>query len=285
MCIISDEVLDVSNTNIFATFVGKNLQFTAYSNKVILEDKNESPLDAYLQSTMLSPPIINKDKQLPVAMILPIPTYSKTVDESTLRMIDMSKHTHFFKSLNRMFIKPSLLLGSRGGITLNKATKQSLTVHKCGPYSYSIVPDLASFSRLSNKTFRINKKVVHLLDLNYKQNFAFLVCILDQSAEYAPIAYINYNPTNTLFLPCRHGGHGQNVVEKTDDFVDDWDHDIYTIKSNDNTLTINNKMLIVPTDQPKRDVLLKFPLNCKLDWKKTVKRQIRGRFLNGDILI
>src|SRR6185503_587425 len=113
------------------------------------------------------------------------------------KMIDLSNYTTIFKDLQHFFSAGIILKTRSIPKSLNL---KSLPVFHCGSYQYSIVESIEDFPRLSG-IFNLDNKVKQLLEKDYADNFGFLVCIIDKSAEYSPIAYITDIVDNQLFIP------------------------------------------------------------------------------------
>lgn len=260
MCIITGEA-EVSNTNIFVAKVGNDKQFTVYRNEANISVKKWG--DGSLLGTF--------KPSKPLAMILPVPLYGKGVD--SIKMVDMTNYKGMFDELDKVFPDPRSLDDSFG-------MRGSLKIHTCGPYKYSVVPDINSFDRL--KGYTIGDYIVPLLSSRYSKGYAFLVCTLDKSAEYAPIAYVHPCNGKTLFVPTFHE-HGNGKEEIS---TDDWDHKIYSISKDTNTsLTdgrvIKNSKIFTSNSKPNIE---KTPFK-NLDWKHLQRRVIKGLNFNGDIML
>jgi hypothetical protein len=71
------------------------------------------------------------------------------------------------------------------------------------------VPTLADFARLQGDVYgldpRAGSELPTILGRYYGAGFAFLVCIIDADADYAPIGYEHdHLPESALFCPTRH---------------------------------------------------------------------------------
>jgi hypothetical protein len=118
-----------------------------------------------------------------------------------------------------------------GGIVPQKF----LPVHRAGVYRYSIVPTVHDFVLADDAVFKLDlDSPLHTLLLaHYSHNFAFLVCVIDESARLRPIAYEHDRlASGDFFIPTRHY-HPHEAVEgsaagKTDEKAD-WDHKIFSI--------------------------------------------------------
>jgi hypothetical protein len=190
---MSGDISDVSNTKIFCGKVSPDTQITVYSNQ-----------------------IKTTQKALPSAMILPVPKKVTTV-------VDMSKIPNFFEELNKVCQR---VTRSRGGTFSNY-----LPVERCGSYRYTLVPNISSFKGLRNDIFDIDLKCIDYMSKFYsgENEFEFIVCILDQNAEYSPFAY-THPCTDTLFVPTRHYHTHTHTHSQIGNLPGvDWDHSIYTI--------------------------------------------------------
>lgn len=196
MCILNGIPKRVSDTQIFAFPTGDGRhQVTVYSNRVDL-----LPGQTYMRRMF--------GGSDPVAMILPFP-------KGECEMIDTTQGGDLFETLDRWFQTEG-----------SDDESQPLQVSRCGSYRYSIVPDLAGFGRIDSQVFALElmPHVRQLLHRNYGHMYSFLVCIIDASAKYQPIAYKHALTDGEggprLFVPTLHE-HGSGSFE--------WDHSIYLI--------------------------------------------------------
>ncbi len=308
---VTEKVQDISKTKIFATSLGDKQQLTIYSNKVkLLGDKEETTEENWFlsdgsMSTFTSPNVsksqfsyspyspqidIPFSNVTPVAMVLPVPLpvirgYQTTADE--IRMIDLKSLSNvLFDELDACFPNMTDSFGARGLSTLSYSQNSAppLKVHRCGSYRYSVVPDVNSFDRLERSVFDISyKKVLPILQKHYKKQFAFLVCIIDKSAAYSPIAYVHPCNDRFLFVPTRHY-HGEDTGETY--IEDDWDHAIYTVDNGTGAIFSDKRRLDVsPDSSSRRPILDKFPHYKYINWQSLKKRKIEGRHPNADIVL
>lgn len=205
MCCFSRPVYSVSNTEIFVCDAGVR-QITVYGNRVQLKDG------------------------APTAMILPVPCSAANAAKEGcgITVHDMSHAGPLFERMFELFPSGSL---SRHTDSLDaKSNTQSspLAVHRSGSYRYTIVPTLADFGRLRREVFSIDpaSPLAALFAAHYASGFAFLVCIIDASATFAPIAYEHdKHASGAVFVPTRHY-HGDGADEAT---AHDWDHQIVSL--------------------------------------------------------
>lgn len=290
MCIFTGEVEEVASTRIFAALVGPKQQMTIYSNEVNLADAVAPvarilPKNMFRQSASISP----------VAMILPIPlpkdpATGKKRSPDEIKMLDVSSVKDIFECLDAVFPKrQSESLDYDGDMSFGVKSANSLEVHRCGSYRYSVVPDIQSLGLLDRQVFNVNVDTVKpLLETTYKDQFAYLVCIIDESAAYSPIAYVHPSNGRLLFVPTLHEhGHGHGIAHtkvnkrKT---TDDWDHEIFSVDSS--AEFADGRPLEVATmlaaSVPR---FVGLPHYHKIDWKKLKKRSLQGFHPNADIVL
>jgi hypothetical protein len=208
----------------------------------------------------------------PVAMVLPFP-------EGPCDMIDLGTDgKRMFSDLGALFpVAASATFGREASRTLSySATNSALEVRRCGSYRYSIVPTHSDFSRVDASVFRLTSNVVDVLARHYASGFSFLVCIIDETAKYAPIAYRHLMRKKTeMFVPTRHE-HGDGSV--------DWDHAVYLL-GND---TMGRAAQDATTDAVLRQVLprkLAELLPASLRPEEIRKVTIVGGFPNVDLIV
>ena len=267
MCIFTGEV-DVSKTNIFVAKIGLTEQLTVYSNTVKLKAKVMTD-GLWGDGTPQQPRIQVLEKR--TAMMLPIPLYGG--DASSIRMIDMSSDADFFKRLAKVMEVPTL--------SMNKCRSSSyLSVHRCGPYSYSVVPDISAFNAIDVDVFGANESLVNALKQRYPVSYAFLVCIIDSDRTFSPIAYVHPLKGRVLFVPTLHE-HGNGMKE----FADDWDHRIYSLDESTNTSLLDGRKVACVLTSAQETVPVVNPsfVYARLDWSRLKCRRIKGVQPNGDI--
>lgn len=223
MCIFSRPVDAVTATNILVFRRSTGRQITVYSNRVALS------------------------RGTPTAMILPVPVRAPVgAGGDVTRSITVfgmpPSCTSFFATLAATFPAdrdrlPTFGMDGLGGVSRSAP----LPVLRAGAYRYSIVPSPADFTRLASDVFKLDaaSDLYSLLATNYGVGHAFLVCIIDASAEFVPIAYEHDMPSAShLFVPTMHyhgpGGHalrvgGARAAASKGAPHADWDHNIYSI--------------------------------------------------------
>lgn len=193
MCIILSKVDKVSNTKIYVSPDKENKrQLTIYSNEVATKTKN--------------------------AMILPVP------NPESIELLDLSNYPKFFEDCENCFYNlPTLSMRSFNPHSAY-ASASMLPVVRVGSYLASIVPSFDDFVRIDRTVFDVNDDLFPILAKNYKENFGFIICLLEEGNHtYHPFAYTHLmKDKNRLFIPTRHyhpGGASSYA---------DWDHVIYS---------------------------------------------------------
>lgn len=312
MCCFTDEVDDMQNTKIFVALIAPRIQFTAYANTVSLKENNfmqripygnrptmfnsrniYNPIhnhgniiqnnnvwwDDHVTYTPFANTSVYESSATPVAMVLAVPLPTGTADD--IKMVNMSNNTDFFDKLEKTIPTARSFSESQAFSNSSYSLYDSLAVKRCGPYRYSVVPDVQSFSRLRQDVFKMNERIIPILQSHYPKKYAFLVCIIDKSAEFSPIAYVHPSDGRRLFVPTLHE-HGHPGEEQ---FTDDWDHLIYSIDRDTSTKLTNNLELNAEiTKAYKAPDIQKFPYR-HLDWSLLKQRKVTGYNPNGDILL
>jgi hypothetical protein len=214
MCIITDEIKEVTNTEIL---VGINKdqkeQLTVYSNKTI----NYTPNNF---------------------MILPVPTDIS----DQIRFIDLTG-IEVFSKLEQLF-KPEFAQ-SYGMLSTNSLGKGDIEYHSVGSYDVFVCKTLQSI--INN--FSVNAKVMGLLGKYYANGFAFLLCKLKSGKEfkYHPLAYVHKIRHQDIFIPTKHL-HIHRQGEDYEKNYEYWDHHIYVYNYQGN-LGFKNQVLVEVKDE------------------------------------
>jgi len=311
MCIFSGNPDSVSETRIFVApcsepdippirfwfpWFGNNNNSTSSSPLV---KKNGKQITVYGNTVSTSSP---------VAMVLPVP--NKSGSPQSIEMIDTSgvDADTFFSQLKGCFPKVPKVkgLGTRSFVSMNfSADSAHLEVKRAGSYRYSIVPSTRDFNRLDQDIFsyKMTPEVKDLLCTHYHTGYSFLVCIIDQGAQYKPIAYVHdMMKGNRLFIPTRHF-HGHNNNNNTSNIMThqysplshnsesdeaDWDHQIYVAGiSRDVEFGINAKMdnaltIVTPNAITEK---CKYNLPYNEFRRQQIKRWNAKRWPNTDIIL
>jgi hypothetical protein len=194
MCIFSKAVDKVANTRIFVCPANKRIETsTAGAGK----RRSATPLR---QLTVYSNQVELPPSKKPTSMILPVPIAPSTrvshPDTCGVIVHDMQEASNRF--FDMLMTKLTRQRVQRTG--MKSKLRPALRVHRAGAYRYSIVPTVADFKRVDDDVFKIGatSELYSLLSEHYSSNFAFLVCIIDESATMRPIAYEHDR---------LHGGH------------------------------------------------------------------------------
>ena len=213
MCIITDEIKEVTNTEILVGLCkNQKEQLTVYSNKTV----NLTPENF---------------------MILPVPTdISDQIKFIDLTGIDV------FSKLEQLF-DPRENLSS-----MNSITNRDVEYYNVGSYDVFVCKNLSAIVR----NFKIGNEVIELLDKYYAYQFAFLLCKLKNGKEYKyhPLAYVHNIRDQTLFIPTKHL-HIHYQGDKYEKNYEHWDHHIYVYNYLGN-LHFKNQILIGFKDEINR---------------------------------
>src|SRR5688500_7455818 len=123
MCVFTEEVQRVNDTQIFARGVGER-QILVYQMTYAAEN--------------------------PLAMVLPLPVVPGS-GEAALRFINLEDCPHFFEELDRGFARRSHAAGSLFGDVGAAVEEATLKVHEVGDYQASYVPRPEDFGRLDER--------------------------------------------------------------------------------------------------------------------------------------
>lgn len=191
MCIIAGEIEKVFATKIIVSALPNNKELVVYCNTVKL----------------------NTDKK-PVAMILPYPNGPAGVKVIATKEEDNA----CFSRLNALFKVPTrggVMYANSLGAQPKSLTKQ-LPVFRSGSYRYSVVKNYDELTRINNSVFNLNRDLKALLQEYSGKNFGFVVCIIDESANYSPFAYISDRLNGELFVPTKHYHEHSSSYSKYD---------------------------------------------------------------------
>ena len=191
MCIFSQPVISVNNTQIFARLSGKGTQFLAYE--------------------------MNYESREPNAMILPVPV-KQAADDKSLVFIDLKYYETLFDDLDTGFPwHASSSFGCSEGPVTDSAGM--LDVFEVGNYIASFVPTLADFGRLDPK-FTLPKDV--WAKIPEYEHFGFAVFQLAAGkVKPHPMAFEFQTDKDELFFPTIHIHDGE--VHQSEEF----DHVLY----------------------------------------------------------
>ena len=191
MCIFTQPVISVNNTQIFARPSGTGTQFLAYQMNYESSDQN--------------------------AMILPLPVKQPSNDNS-LNFIDLKDYDALFDELADGFpfhSPPSIGCSA----PYDPASRPDLEVFEVGNYIASFVPSMADFDRLDSK-FTLPTEI--WANIMGYENFGFAVFRLAAgSLKPHPMAFEFQTKNDELFFPTIHIHDGE--VHKSEEF----DHVLY----------------------------------------------------------
>jgi hypothetical protein len=190
MCIFSQPIISVNNTQIFARPSGNGTQFLAYQMSYESGDEN--------------------------AMILPVPVRTPSRDDS-LRFIDLQGYESFFDDLADGFpySAPSFSIACSSA----PGSLADLEVFEIGNYIASFVPTLEDFGRLDAR-FTLPPETWARVP-QYK-NYGFAVFQLASGAlKPHPMAFEFETDRESIYFPTLHIHDGE-VHE-----IEDFDHILY----------------------------------------------------------
>lgn len=192
MCIFTQPVISVNNTQIFARLTARGAQFLAYQMNYESRDEN--------------------------AMILPIPVRAPVTEES-LRFVDLKGYEQLFSHLASGFpYRHSASIGCGMMLSAPKSVV-NLEVFKVGNYIASFVPTVTDFDRLSEQ-FRLPEAIWKNLP-RYK-DFGFAVFQLAAGhLRPHPMAFEFESACASIFFPTLHIHDGE--VHDAEEF----DHVLY----------------------------------------------------------
>jgi len=190
MCCFSGPVEDVAATRIFARMASPGRQILAYEMVFAAAD--------------------------PVAMILPIPTLSHSIEDA-VRFISLEEYPSLFVDLYEAFTWPD---GRPRSAATKSAPAPQLAVHTVGDFVASFVPTLADFARLDPR-FRIPSGTVDRVP-GYG-DYGFVVFQLRATtgrSRVHPMAFeFSTRDAERLFFPLLHVHDGELHAEANFDHV------------------------------------------------------------------
>ena len=200
MCIFSQPVVSVSDTNIFARLLPDGWQYLVYQMRFETREKN--------------------------AMVLPLPVQLPATDDETLEFISLQQHESFFEDLNKGFplALPNRSFLSQGIDSKVTEMKPTLEVHDVGDFIASFVPSIGDFDRLDEQ-FRVPQESWDKIP-RYS-DFGFAVFQLKSlQGQPHPMAFkfrsrLNQPENGSLFFPTVHIHDGE--VHKREKF----DHTLF----------------------------------------------------------
>lgn len=188
MCIFSQPVVSVTDTNIFARLLPDGWQYLVYQMNFESIENN--------------------------AIILPLPVQLPSRDEGTLEFISLEDYDGFFKDLNRGFPlrRPPNRSGAVGIESPVSDSIQNLVVHEVGDFVASFVPSLSDFNRLDEQ-FRLDPQVWKKMPTYADYGFTVFQLKTEKGKPH-PMAFkfrsrLSDPKTGSLFFPTVHIHDGE----------------------------------------------------------------------------
>jgi hypothetical protein len=252
MCMFSKPIKDIGKTRILVAAL------PAITSASCSADASDGKIPVHSGSPLRQLTVYSNEVMLPVdgsatAMILPFPVTSSTrcLDPLTcgLHVHNMPPTTSkLFKALESIPMKGMFEFMTFGSVR----PRPKLSVHRSGSYRYSVVPTVADFNSLDSDIFKLtsDSELYSILARHYDTgDFAFLVCIIDDSATMVPFAYEHDRlASGQLFVPTRHyhsappleyalnpfartTGYAEEDYGSVKESKAEWDHKIFSIGS------------------------------------------------------
>lgn len=290
MCIVADDIVDVSKTRI-ASF---HVAYSVDNGKTIL------PSQLVVYATDIES--ITKSN----ALILPI--YNPNNDYKNIIPLDFSDLTDFFNDVKIIYNKwfPSdkhKESNSYTNLSFN-SDSELLSVHTVGDYKFSIMPKKIDFNRIDRSQLNISPMARAAIDV-HSDEYSFIVYQFYQkgNVNISPFAYL-CKPCmdNAMVIPTIHGhshnnstplglGYVNNVhVSFNHEFenISDYDHEIYTLVKHSEPNKINKKCILdindllknIKNDYMERKIRIYVPKSFVPNLTK-----IKGNNLNRNLMI
>ncbi len=188
MCIFTQPVIAVMDTNIFARLLPDGWQYLVYEMKFETRQDN--------------------------AMILPVPVERPSIDDGSMEFISLKENDKFFADLNKGFplAVPRTRGWSRGIDKAIDSDAEILQVHEVGDFIASYIPTLADFSRL-HEQFRVPRKSWDQIPQYSDYGFAVFQ-LKTLSGKPHPMAFkfksrLTEADQNSVFFPTVHIHDGE----------------------------------------------------------------------------
>jgi hypothetical protein len=206
MCIIADQVKDVTSTSIAVFHVGYMLG----TDKTDKTDKTTTPTPAQLvvYSAQVESMV---DRN---AFILPV--YNPSRRPEMIIPVDMSKLNDFFFRLELIFQKwfPSKQKGNWAHTnSFGLGSDNVLPVHKVGNYKFSIMPNKKDFERINQSQLNIDPMAKVSIDM-HSDDYSFIVYQFFKKGkvDIEPFGYLcEASSPNSMVVPTIHG-HPHNQM-------------------------------------------------------------------------
>jgi len=204
MCIISGTIEAVTKTNIFVipSKCGKR-QMTIYTNNVSTPESN--------------------------VMCLPVPNPKTVKFENVSNDIFVECARSFnFKIQNASGTMPPMDFS-----LLYEDDPIEIISH--GSYEVALISSMNDLYRVPSSFTVLTNEVIDFLQKSYKNDFGVILCKLKKGSQsYEPFAYSHdIQETEMLFVPTKHYhvSSDTNNYDAVSNFVDDWDHTIYSVNT------------------------------------------------------
>ena len=268
MCIFSQPVVSVTDTNIFARLLPDGWQYLVYQMNFESVENN--------------------------AIILPLPVQLPSQDEGTLEFISLEDYDGFFIDLNRGFPlrRPPSRFGAIGVDSAVPDSVQNLVVHDVGDFVASFVPTLSDFHRLDEQ-FRLDPQVWKKMPSYADYGFAVFQLKTGKGKPH-PMAFkfrsrLSDPQTGSLFFPTVHIHDGEVHARES------FDHTLFLQAPEfDEVCGEYHEKDRLQTDHNTGYVRSKWKANEFLDVKKSRgilakdglihRLEMRGKLKNADVL-
>jgi len=271
MCIVADDVKDVSKTKIVSFHVGyvegrPGPQYELGSSTEI----KPIPAQLIVYSAQVDT-VVNSN-----AFILPV--YNPGNDTSKIVPLDFSKLSTFITDIETIFDRwyPKPRSWSNGTFSANSSLSydaEPLPVYQVGDYKFSLMPSRMEFNRIDKTQLNINPTAKVAIDV-HSNDYSFIVYQFFQKGklEVTPFGYLcpSYpHVDNSMIIPTVHGhphdmftsntgmGYIPNMyVGFKSDFEDkaSFDHEIYTLIKTTEPTKFSTKTNIVDIDRLLRQI-------------------------------
>lgn len=243
MCIVADDVIDVSKTKIASFHVAYSMDNgqTVIPSQLVVYATN---IDSVTNSN---------------ALILPI--YNPNNDYKKIIPLDFSNLDNFFVDLEKIYNRwfPSSKW-TTNSLTNNYDcfdNNETLPVYTVGDYKFSIMPKKIDFNRLDRSQLNISPMARAAIDV-HSDEYSFIVYQFYKKGKVniSPFAYLCHPCLdNAMIIPTIHGHSHNNSVPMGLGYVNnihmsfnhefedksDYDHEIYTLVKHSNPNKINKK--------------------------------------------
>jgi hypothetical protein len=201
MSIISGPVIRVSNVKILVS--------TVYPARTIeRRDKTTGKLRRFkipdgnpMQLTVYSNFVEKENSKDPVTMIIPFPMMQKT---RRFKLLNLQHYPEILSDFNGFFSSKQIIDDSSGISWNTWDDDNDVQDFAQARYETHILSNFTVLTRYK-KSLGIAQDVLDYVEQYYGKRYAFIVCTIDRTTKFDPIAYIHeLMPGNKLFVPTRH---------------------------------------------------------------------------------